>query len=530
MKRLAYMIWTFLILATTYGGEVSSQSAMPTVRKIVVETDLFSVEVDTYGGDLRKLRLLSFPTIDDAYKQSVQVLNESYSTAFVINGGLLSSGQKSPNHHSMFNSRATKLVLEDGQDKIELVLDWSAYENIQFRKIYTFYRDSYFIDLRFEVENLSTSVWKGHMYNQIVRNHSTKDDSGLGLVNHLRGYRGGVIYTNEKQIQKIKFDELLGSSVVIESTAGWVGVLQHDLAAILIPQGKRYQFYTQVTGSDTEYYIFGYKSLVPTYVDAGQTGSLRARFYVGPSIRGRLARDQRQLELIASVDAERVTGETPEKPRTKLPTAKLIGTGTGFLVNKNYIVTANHVLDGCNEVTVRHNHKEYFTVLAARDVNNDLGLLRLDTPLKKWAKLRGSRPIRLGEVIATYGYPLFGELSDSAKITQGNINSLAGIGNDSRTIQFDAPTQPGNSGGPVLDSSGNVVGVVSHGLSKKYADQSGHIAQNVNFAVKSYLVEGFLSSNNVSFEKYAALITQKLELPDIAEKAEKFTVLVGCWE
>ena len=84
------------------------------------------------------------------------------------------------------------------------------------------------------------------------------------------------------------------------------------------------------------------------------------------------------------------------------------------------------------------------------------------------------------------------------------------------------------SGGPVLDSSGNVVGVVSHGLSKKYADATGHIAQNVNFAVKSYLVEGFLSSNNVSFEK--AESTEKLELPDIAEKAEKFTVLVGCWE
>lgn len=86
----------------------------------------------------------------------------------------------------------------------------------------------------------------------------------------------------------------------------------------------------------------------------------------------------------------------------------------------------------------------------------------------------------------------------------------------------------GDCGGPVLDSSGNVVGVVSHILSKKYADKSGHIAQNVNFAVKSYLVEGFLSSNNVSFEK--AESTEKLELPDIAEKAERFTVLIGCWE
>jgi len=70
--------------------------------------------------------------------------------------------------------------------------------------------------------------------------------------------------------------------------------------------------------------------------------------------------------------------------------------------------------------------------------------------------------------------------------------------------------------------------VVSHGLSKKYSDQSGHIAQNVNFAIKSYLVEGLLSSNHVSFEKSES--AEKLELPDIAEKAETFTVLVGCWE
>ena len=66
---------------------------------------------------------------------------------------------------------------------------------------------------------------------------------------------------------------------------------------------------------------------------------------------------------------------------------------------------------------------------------------------------------------------LLSPTSHSAKITQGDTNSLAGIGNDSRTIQFDAPTQSENSGGLVSDNSGNVVGVVSHGLSKRYADQ-----------------------------------------------------------
>mgnify|MGYP001234242492 FL=1 len=144
------------------------------------------------------------------------------------------------------------------------------------------------------------------------------------------------------------------------------------------------------------------------------------------------------------------------------------------------------------------------------------------------AKLRGGSSIRLGERVSNYGYPLFGDISTSATITEGNINNLSGVGNDSTVLQFDAPTQPGNSGGPVLDSSGNVVGVAIEILSKEYADVTGHIAQNVNFAVKSNIVENFLSSNKVSFEK--ADSTEELKLPDIAEKAETFTVLVGCWE
>ena len=209
------------------------------------------------------------------------------------------------------------------------------------------------------------------------------------------------------------------------------------------------------------------------------------------------------------------------------PDYKLIGTGTGFVVNKHYVVTAEHVLEDCNAVSIVHGHREIDAQTAARDTSNDLGLLRLNKPLLYTAKLRGGKPIRLGERISNYGYPLFGEISTSATITEGNINNLSGAGNDSTTIQFDAPTQPGNSGGPLLDSSGNVVGVAIKILSKKYADTTGHIAQNVNFAVKSSIVEGFLRSHNIPFDK--ANSTEKLELPDIAEKAETFTVLVGCW-
>jgi len=206
----------------------------------------------------------------------------------------------------------------------------------------------------------------------------------------------------------------------------------------------------------------------------------------------------------------------------------LLGTGTGFAVNKDYVLTAAHVLEHCDGASIRYQHKEIEADIAAIDATNDLGLLLLEEPFEQTSKFRDGKSVRKGDTVVNYGYPLFGQLSDAAKISKGVINALAGWSNDSRHIQYDAPTQPGNSGGPVLDLSGNVVGIVSSGLSQRYAEETGHIAQNVNFAVKSYVAEGFLSSNGVEYEKAESV--EKMELADIGEKAETFTVLVGCWE
>ena len=206
---------------------------------------------------------------------------------------------------------------------------------------------------------------------------------------------------------------------------------------------------------------------------------------------------------------------------------QLLSTGTGFLINKNFIATADHVLrmndrgDVCNSVSIMYRHDEYQTTIADLDPANDIGLLKLSKPISSTAKIRNDPDLRLGETAINYGFPLSGELSTSAKITSGAVNSLAGYNNNSAFIQYDAASQFGNSGGPVLDASGNVIGVVSAKLDD--ADN-----QLVNFATKSTILEGFLKANKVPFEK--ADLGDKLELPDIAEKAEAFTVLVGCWE
>ena len=198
----------------------------------------------------------------------------------------------------------------------------------------------------------------------------------------------------------------------------------------------------------------------------------------------------------------------------------LIGTGTGFVISKGYIVTADHVVDGCSSVSAVLGYDEIEAQTVSRDKNNDLALLRFNSSAKQVAVLRQS-DLRMGDSAINFGYPLAGVLSSNPQITAGYVSSLAGFENNSAFFQYSAPTQFGNSGGPVLDNSGNVIGVVSAKLNDSNT-------QLVNFATKSTILEGFLKANKVPFEK--ADLGDKLELPDIAEKAETFTVLVGCWE
>lgn len=107
------------------------------------------------------------------------------------------------------------------------------------------------------------------------------------------------------------------------------------------------------------------------------------------------------------------------------------------------------------------------------DKQNDLAAFRISAGIgKPFLPLRRSQP-RLGEDVAAYGFPLTGVLSDSIKVTTGNVNSLVGMENDTRYLQVSTPLQPGNSGGPILDQWGTVVGVSTAVLGTKFTDATG---------------------------------------------------------
>src|SRR5260370_32342272 len=148
--------------------------------------------------------------------------------------------------------------------------------------------------------------------------------------------------------------------------------------------------------------------------------------------------------------------------------------GTGFAIANGTLVLTNfHVVEGCTTVNIANVGSGLVKTV---DPHNDIAIIEPTQRLTASLHLR-SGPIQLGEEIIVIGFPLSGVLSSSPKVTTGIVSSLAGIRDDRTRMQISAPIQPGNSGRPVLDRAGNVIGIV---VSKLSVLRTGDILQNVN--------------------------------------------------
>lgn len=221
------------------------------------------------------------------------------------------------------------------------------------------------------------------------------------------------------------------------------------------------------------------------------------------------------------------TVATAPSPAPSKPKEPEISTGSGFFISEDgFMLTNAHVAGECRKITVPPYGP---ATLVRKDTTNDLAMIRISEGKPKAVATFQDTPVRAGASVFVVGYPLSQYLGGAFNITAGMVSSLSGLDGDTRYFQFTAPLQPGNSGGPVLDATGKVVGIATAKLSDmNMLKVAGTVPQNVNFAIGTGAFQAFIRATGVPVKTEAGGDAVKPE--DIAGAGAKFSAQIICEE
>ena len=275
-------------------GAIPSPQALGGGQRVRVTTDLFEAEIDTVGGDLRRVGLRTYPDSIQRPDQPFQLLKDSGADLFIAQSGLVAlNNGPAPTHYATFVPEQTGYRLADGQDTLEVRLNWADPSGVKVVKTYTFRRGSFLVELNQRVENGGASDWQGGQYRQFQRLPPKVVSSffGSGVIT----YTGAVVSTPEQRYEKISFDDIAKQELNQPVKDGWVAMIQHYFLGAWVPNpGEAEDFYTKALGNNR--YVVGMRGPVQT-VPAGATGDFHTRLYVGPKLPDVLEKVAPNLQL-----------------------------------------------------------------------------------------------------------------------------------------------------------------------------------------------------------------------------------------
>jgi YidC/Oxa1 family membrane protein insertase len=265
-------------VATPSGGSdapANGDFKLQSGQRIQVTTDLFKADIETVGGDLRKLELLKHRASDSNDDRANFVLLDDAAKPmlYVAQTGLI--GADLPNHNAVFTTTANSFQMPDGQDSLQVRLSWAGSSNVTVDKVYTFHRNRYDIEVSYEVKNGSAAAITPTVYYQIV--HDSQSNQGSALM---PTFTGGSYYTETTKFKKLAFKDMEKEPLNLTAKDGWVGLLQHYFVSAWIPkEGIERKFYTDKLSADI--YRIGTKSTLST-IEPGASLTVPARLFAGP--------------------------------------------------------------------------------------------------------------------------------------------------------------------------------------------------------------------------------------------------------
>ena len=277
--------------STAVASALPDSELLQSDRQVVVQTDLYRVVIDSYGGDLRQVDLLRYPATNEPGAPPFRLFNDSLPNLFILQSGLRSDSGDEPTHHTVYSIEQDSYAMPDGVDTLIVPLRRRSAAGVEVVKRYTFHRGSYVIDLEHEVVNHGPTDWSGRQYRQLQRTQEAPSDKNK----FIRTYTGGVIYSPEEKYEKITFEDMAKQDLDRTITAGWTAMLQHYFLGAIIPAADSTErYYTRAL--DGARYLIGAISQ-PQTVAAGASGLFATRLFIGPKLQDEMKDVATGLEL-----------------------------------------------------------------------------------------------------------------------------------------------------------------------------------------------------------------------------------------
>jgi len=261
-------------------------------QRIHVITDLLDVEIDTLGGDIRKVALRHFPLNLAEPNVPVVLFDDQIPGILVAQSGLVAASGQTADHHVTFTADQTDYKLADDKDQIQVQLVWKGEHGLVVTKTYTFHRNSYVIEMNEQLQNGTGQTWTGRFYRQLQRSGINPNDQ----PRFINTYTGGVVSNEITKYEKIKLDKMASwKSEQDYIKGGWVAMIQHYFLGAWIPDQEQFNnFYSMVLNNGR--YVIGL-STAQTQVAPGQAAQFASKLYIGPKDQARLAKAAPNLQL-----------------------------------------------------------------------------------------------------------------------------------------------------------------------------------------------------------------------------------------